>query len=553
VSESPTLLYLEADDEITTVVRRVRDSEPGRVVVVAPGRSRATSSAVALRLLARAAEADGRELAVVGDALTRSLAAEAGLAAFASVDDARRGDAPAAAATATAAASHATIHVVRGPATDDAAPTLAAAAVGAGSIGPNDVTRPVPVGRHPRRPPQARQAARGVRALPAAAVAALVLLLAGVMVAGAVLLPAATVTVVPSTEPIGPFDYTVTVTDTVRETGTERATATVTATGTYEDVVAASGTVVLFNWTFGGVFVPAGTFVAAGEQAFATQADVTVPRGRLTLFGTIEAGTIEVAVLAAAPGPAANVEAQAINVVVNESIDAQLRGFPENPEARVVNPQPTSGGIDESGQLITEGDVEAAVNTLGETLSNEVNAQTAAGPDELVVAAERPEPVITGTDGLAGTRDLPEAEIAGTLDWAVLRVEMAAVEDAATERLPAEAALPETEEILPDSVSVEVNGARVVGDAMEVDVRVTASATAVLDPDEVASRIGGMTPDEAQAELADIGEVTVELWPPWVTEVPTMDWRVEVEIGEPGPRPSSSPEPTGSGLPEASS
>ncbi|MDQ2689064.1 MAG: hypothetical protein M3Y29_02165, partial [Chloroflexota bacterium] len=79
MSDVPTLLYLEADDEITAVVRRVRAADPGRVVIVAPGRSRATSSAVALRLLARAGEEDGRELAVVGDALTRSLAAEAGL------------------------------------------------------------------------------------------------------------------------------------------------------------------------------------------------------------------------------------------------------------------------------------------------------------------------------------------------------------------------------------------------------------------------------------------------------------------------------------------
>jgi hypothetical protein len=538
VSETPTLLYLEADDEITAVVRRVRDAEPGRVVVVAPGRSRATSSAVALRLLARAAEADGRSLAVVGDALTRSLAVEAGLDAFASVDEARRGEPPA--AVAAPAAAHATIHVVRGPATEDAAPTLAAAAVGSGTIGPDEVTRPIPVTRHPRRPAQARQPPRGVRALPAAAVGALVLLLAVVMVAGAVLLPAATVSIAPATEPIGPYDYSVTIDEAVRESGTAEATATVTATGTYEDLAPASGTVVLFNWTFAAVAVPAGTFVAAGEQAFATQADVTVPRGRLTLAGTIEAGTIEVAVLAAASGPAANVDAQAINVVVNESVDAQLRGFPENPERRVVNPQPTSGGIDESGPLITQADVDAAVNTLRETLSNEVNAETAADPDELVVAAERPEPVITGRDGLAGTRDQPEAEIAGTLDWEVLRVEMADVEQAAVAQLPAEAALPPDEEILPDSVSVEVNGARVVGDAMEVDVRVTAAATTAIDPDEVAGEIAGMTPEEAQSALADIGEVTVELWPPWVTEVPTMDWRVEVRVGEPQPGASES-------------
>ena len=83
MSESPAVVYLEADDEITSVVRRVRATDAERVIVVAPGRSRATSSAVALRLLARAGEEAGRDVALVGDALTRSLAAEAGLTAYA--------------------------------------------------------------------------------------------------------------------------------------------------------------------------------------------------------------------------------------------------------------------------------------------------------------------------------------------------------------------------------------------------------------------------------------------------------------------------------------
>ena len=47
------VIYLEADDEVTSVIRRLRAAEPGPVIVVAPGRSRATSSVVALRLLGR--------------------------------------------------------------------------------------------------------------------------------------------------------------------------------------------------------------------------------------------------------------------------------------------------------------------------------------------------------------------------------------------------------------------------------------------------------------------------------------------------------------------
>ncbi|HYI65514.1 MAG TPA: hypothetical protein VEW95_01165, partial [Candidatus Limnocylindrales bacterium] len=88
MSEETTLLYLETDDEVTSVARRLGAADKGLVVLVAPGRSRATSSVVALRLLARVAADADRRLAVVGDALTRSLAAEAGLDAYASVEDA---------------------------------------------------------------------------------------------------------------------------------------------------------------------------------------------------------------------------------------------------------------------------------------------------------------------------------------------------------------------------------------------------------------------------------------------------------------------------------
>ena len=89
MSDDATLVYLEPDDEITTVVRRLREAEGARVILVAPGRTKATTSAVALRLLAGLAREDGREIVLVGDASARSLAAEAGIPAVASVADAR--------------------------------------------------------------------------------------------------------------------------------------------------------------------------------------------------------------------------------------------------------------------------------------------------------------------------------------------------------------------------------------------------------------------------------------------------------------------------------
>ena len=51
-------------------------------------------------------------------------------------------------------------------------------------------------------------------------------------------------------------------------------------------------------------------------------------------------------------------------MVVNEGIDQQLRGFPENPERRVDNPEATAGGVDDTGTEITQQDVDAATASL---------------------------------------------------------------------------------------------------------------------------------------------------------------------------------------------
>lgn len=530
MSETPIVMYLEADDEVTSVVRRLRASDPGPVVIVAPGRSRATSSVVALRLLLRAAEAEGRSLAVVGDALTRSLATEAGLRGFASLDHARVAeDAPPPALE----VRHASISVVRGPTTDETAPTLAALSPGDGSR--DDLTRPVAVVAPPPRPASAGRRAPdrtpGRRtALPVGLLALPALLLVGGAVAGAALLPAATVTIVPRSETIGPVSYEIEVADAERSSGTETATAEVIATGTYAVQQAAAGTVLLYNWTFFPVDVPAGTFVAAGEQAFATQADVTVPRGQLTGAGTIAAGDMAVAVVAAAPGPAGNVAPEAINVVVNQAIDARLRGFPENPEPRVLNPEPTAGGVDTTGLEITQADVDTAVAALRQALEAQVvDATGAADPDSISVPAPLGEPVIDIPEGLVGQRDQERVEIGGELSWEVMRADPASVIDEARDRLINDASLlPEGHELLGTSIEVALGEATLVDGGLAVRAEATAQSAPVIDVARVRDRIVGRTVEEAEAALADLGAVSVELWPAWAATVPELEWRVEI-------------------------
>ena len=515
MSESPAVLYLEADDEITSVVRRVRGADAGRVVVVAPGRSRATSSAVALRLLARAGDESGREVAVVGDALTRSLAAEAGIAAYATLDDARHAEQ---AAPPPVEPRHAAIHVVRGSEETVARPAIAA----------DEATRSVPVAR----PAPAEGRRRPLIALAAAVVGGLLL----VGLVGAAMLPGATVTIQPLTEEVGPVPYVVDVAQPEVLSGTAEASATVTATGEYAIDEPATGVVVLFNWSSVDQAIAAGTLVAAGDQAFETQADVVVPSGSLTPEGTIQAGEATVDVTASAAGPAGNVAADAIDTVLSQGADARLRGFQNNNQQRVTNPAPTSGGLSETGAEITQDDVDAAVEALTADLRTQVGDAVAEGgaDDAIVVQAELAEPTITGLDDLVGARDRAEATIDGTLPWEAHVADRGEVTEAARRQLVADASIvPAGHELLEDSIELAIEEANLEGDALRVDVTATGRSAPRIDRDEVAQRIAGLSASEAEAALEDLGSATVDLWPGWVASVPTMGWRIEVRVAEP--------------------
>lgn len=552
MTDQPTLIYLEADDEITAVVRRVRAAGPGRVVIVAPGRSRATSSAVALRLLARAAAGDEREIAVVGDELTRSLAGEAGLTAYRSVDDAR--SATAAVPAEPAPSQHATIHVVRGPAADDTAPTLAAVAAA------DTQTRPVrlapPRGAQPapqpgpsRRPRPAGPARRPVRRAANPLVAVLGIAGAFVVIAavlGAMFLPAATVAITPRSEQVGPVDYTITIEDARRTAGTVTETATVTASGSYAIEAAATGVVVFRNFNIVPIEVPAGTPVGVDDDVvFATTGPVVVPEGSLTGEGTIAGGEASVGIAAAAIGPDSNVGAEAIDTILDEDVRNRLRGFRQNRARLVVNPEPTTGGVATTGLEITQADVDAATQQLRDALT--AGLETALeGSDAGLFAdpVEPAEPVITIPDGLVGTRDQAEVQINGELAYDRLTIDESDVEARAQERFVNDASvLPAGTQLLTDAIDVRIGGVTRLGDALAVDVTVTGRATTSVSRDEVVQGIIGLSESEAEAALAALGQADVTLWPGWVSTVPDREWRIEVDISgieEPMAEPSPS-------------
>ncbi len=544
---TPTVIYLEPDDEITAVVRRVRETETGRVILVAPGRTKATTSAMGLRLLGGLARDEGRELILVADAAARSLAAEAGIASAASLSEARELRDVSVAPTGPSAGAR--ITVARGSRAIPVPPP---------AIGPErdpsfDETRAVPVARPvPAAAPRVRRRTPRRRPVPVALLAAAALLLVGAVAAAAILLPGATIHVVPRTAAIGPFAYELQTGDELAiqsESGEASVNGSGTATGIREVRVQATGVVVLQNWNTVAVEVPAGTEVAAAEIVFLTGATVVVPPGGLTGDGTIAPGTESVAVTAAEPGPAGNVAAEAIDTMRSEPTGSRLRGFP-NSRLRVVNnPDPTVDGAADDVPVVEQTDVDGVLQDFRTQLDTEIAAARADDPMRIYLQpAEGDEVVdVSVPEDLVGREGDTTFDLAGTIRWTVRWLARDEVEAAAAARLAEDPdAVADGRELVADAVAVTVDAPAVTGETARIPVHVTAATRPVIDADALRASLAGKTPEGVIAALEPIGPASVELWPGWVDRVTGIGWRVELAIesavdAQPSARPSAAP------------
>jgi hypothetical protein len=538
MAEETQLLYLEPDDEITTVVRRLREADASRVILVASGRTKATSSAVALRLLAQVAEEEGRVVLLVADAAARALATEAGIPAFASVADAES-DTPAVATAASA--QRAPIHVVRGEA-EPAAPDLPAAGLAAAApvAAPRGMEEtqavpaqqaqsyPVPPASRPTPTPGPSCARRRRRPawLPAAAV---LLLLVGVGAALGIVLPAASVTIRPEARPVGPLTYELHPQTHTASGQPLTSTQQGEATGHRTRRTAATGVILLINYSDENVLVPAGTIVSVhGEVLFQTTQAVTVPD---SFFGFV--GTANAPIEAVDRGPGGNVEATAIDTIENRDVDRALRG--QGPDdRRVRNDDPTAGGDEQELTVVRKSDVTAAADAVREDLRTQLEQQRAQGGEDRIYPADgTPRAEIDIPKDLEGHSSAGPYtfELTGTLTDDQPYVLRAEAESAAADAVAEdETAVPPGTTLQPESVVVELGNPTLDGESVVVQAQVSAQAVPQYDEAALAGRIAGRTAADAEAELRSIGPNSVTLWPFWVDRVPQLAWRVSIDI-----------------------
>ena len=585
-------VYLDVDDEITSAAARIRSSESAKVGLVVPYGSRISTSRMNFRLLSREAVINNRRLSIVAaDPATRALAASAGLPVFATVaeyesalagppptiEDADAGEIGAAAPEGAASeASDAPPAAKGGPkkrarrgsSGDEtqavalpaaaAAAAPAVAAVGAGQVASAPlVSAPgasAPsssfdrhqgeaggiVGRIPVRGAAGRLAIRTPVLVGAIAV---VLALAVVAVGAYLVLPAATITVTPRPEAIGPI--TLSVTANPKAPSVDPATATIpadeldvplevtdtfTTVGVRTELIAATGEVTFRNVDFTATnTIPAGSVVSTPNGVkFGTDKAVTVARATLVNL-TVVPSFATVSVTAVKKGTAGNVEPNTITVIPPGEDPVTLT---------VRNQQPTAGGAKNDFPKISQAEVDQAVAALHTKLQDAFDAAVAAGAGASAATTLFPETAALGDATpsvdpatLVG-QEVPTFDLGLSAHGTVIAVDASPVSQIAQARLLGNVG--NGYQLVDGSVHIDQGTPVVTNGVVTFPVSARAARVQVLDPEALRALVKNKPIEDARAQLAPFGDVTIDTWPAWVSSITGFDSRLTVTVADGG-------------------
>jgi hypothetical protein len=600
------IFYLDIDDEITSAAARIRGTEDLVVVLVLPAGSRIATSRINFRLLAREAQQRSRRLSIVApDASARALAATAGLPVFASTMEyesslaepagvGKEAAAPATVSVAGVAVQPPVPALDAGPAvaqarrlTPDELAARDVALAGGVAVGASgsaadsvssvrDVIRDAGRGGMPEPHataarlgpstglgPEREQAAtpRRRRRRTALLVGLLVLVFLGVAggAAAYLLLPSASIVLTIRPAPLAPVDFVVTADPAA--TAPDPAAAVVpatrleiplTASGTFKSTgkrvesAKATGEV---RWTNCdptlSYTIPAGTVVRTPSGVgFATAEAVFLPVAPPTSTpGKYVCQIRTIGIVAVGDGSAGNVGVGAITVVPGKYNSVVIK---------VTNPAATAGGIRTEFPKVIQKDVTAALAALGKQLDAQLVAGAAAPAGLPAGSTAFPETATRGaaTPTLDPTtlvdQEVTQFDLGVTATGTIVTVDQAPIRTLGAARLAA--AVPAGHDMVAGSADVTVGLGTVDGQVVRFGVTARAESAPRVDESVLRTQLKGRSTAEAQAILAPYGTATVELWPGWVTTIPTFDARVDLRVAgvagvSPTPAPSASTAP----------
>jgi hypothetical protein len=279
-------------------------------------------------------------------------------------------------------------------------------------------------------------------------------------------------------------------------------------------------------------------------------------------FETAEAVFLSVATLSGGNPPtlscqSRDVRAEAVEAGTTGNVPAgTITQVPTNLNSvviRVSNPGATSGGVRSEAKLITVEDIGRATSALTAEIENEFEellADPESAPDGITMipqtrSASEPEPV----EDLVALVDKEADSFRVTYEavGTVTGVRIADIEALADSLV--RAAVATDRSLVRDSVMVAVGPGRPKGASVVYTVTGEAQQVGTVDAEAVREAIRGRAVGEAEERLTEFGDAELDVWPDWVTAIPTLDFRLEIRViadlpTEPAPSSSPTADPT---------
>lgn len=374
----------------------------------------------------------------------------------------------------------------------------------------------------------------------------LVMLVGVVGTVAYVVVPGATVTLIPAEQFIqADVDITVSTDPNFNQIDIDNAiipavllqvsvedTATVSTTGQVDlGNARAVGSVIFFNETDDEISIPTGTTVSTSDDTpilFRTTVDTSLPGG--------EGQQIEVPIEAVSnsDGAVGNIQANQIDTVVG----------PLENSVNVFNPDPTTGGVRQVARSVTERDLEIArggvINLLQQRAADAMLTQPGMSDTHFVIEQTIAIPEIREDQT---SYDAEVGDIAETLSVTMrATVEALAIDEQLARQVVfarMASQIPRGRAIQQDTIRYELGEINVVGDTIQFRMSGTGLVTGQINTTQLQQQLARRSRADAlnyllqRVDLAEGTTPQITLTPDWFDQMPFLPTRITIIVQQP--------------------
>lgn len=551
------VIYVDVDDEITSIIDKVENSEQKVVALVLPKRTASLQSIVNMKLLKRSADAaDKSPVLITSEAALIPLAGAAGLHVAKNLQS--KPEVPESPAPRHAVAEAESPDEAEElpddtdeqdlPQKIDYSSSIGALAAAHDSDNPETIDLDEDEAESKAVPKPAKKSKelknkvpnfdrfRMMLGLGALAFIALIVFL----IMAVTVLPKATITIKTSSEPVSANFSLVASADTQTldtakgvipaklESADQTGSQQVTATGQQNNGDKATGSVTLSNCTNSPVTIPAGTGVSSGSATFIIQSKLSLDSGNFTSGGTCKGTGSHVG--------SANITAQSAGSKYNVSSGSfSVAGY-----SGVSGSGSTSGGSDNIVTVLSQADIDGAKSKLtsasgADQFTKDLQKKlTAQGEYVLSSTLKAGEPNINASPAVG--QPASTANVTIKITYTVLTVKKSDLSKAIEDKTASQ--VDKSKQRLNGNFLQDAN-ITVAGqnspNSANLTVNEDTTAVPIIDTATVKKQSKGKKAGDIKSAIGNWGgvkDVDVKLSPFWVSKVPSKDSKIKVVLVE---------------------